>query len=165
MSAADTETQPDVKEIAVPWDEVPSIAGREFTGGWFTVSPERNAAFDEVTYVLDNAHELDGGNFPEGLMEGFYVLALLDHLVNEVVHVADPRWSGWNYGLDRVRFVSPLTVTDRFRVRGTVQEVTARKDGYLVSLYCAYEVEGRSRPAMVADWRVLWTLEEGENEA
>ncbi|MFG2965878.1 hypothetical protein ACGFZS_21595 [Streptomyces sp. NPDC048288] len=154
----------DTKIVSVPWDDVPSIVGNDFLGSWFSASTERNTAFDEVTYVLDNAHELDGGNFPEGLMEGFYVLALLDHLVNEVVHVDDPGWSGWNYGLDRVRFVSPLTVNDRFRVRGTVREVTPRNGGYLVFLECDYEVEGRERPAMVAEWRVLWTLETGGSE-
>ncbi|MFG2966888.1 hypothetical protein ACGFZS_26800 [Streptomyces sp. NPDC048288] len=145
--------------LSAPWSEVPSLAGGEFVGSWFTASPERNEAFDEVTYVLDNKHVLDGGHFPEGLMEGFYLLALLDHLVNEVVYVEDPKWSGWNYGLDRVRFVSPLTTGDRFRVRGTLREVTPRRDGHLVLLDCAYEVEGRDKPAMVAEWRVLWTLE------
>ncbi|MEU9345279.1 hypothetical protein AB0D74_29165 [Streptomyces sp. NPDC048278] len=154
----------DVQMVSVSWGDAPSIVGREFIGSWFSASAERNSAFDEVTYVVDNEHALDGGNFPAGLMEGFYVLALLDHLVNEVVHIDDPRWSGWNYGLDRVRFVSPLTVDDRFRVRGTVREVTPRKGGYLVCLECSYEVEGRARPAMVAEWRVLWTLETGGAE-
>ncbi|WP_055523935.1 hypothetical protein [Streptomyces graminilatus] len=155
MDTPESET----RELAASWAEVPSLAGREFVGGWFSASPERNDAFDEVTYVNDNKHVLDAGHFPEGLMEGFYALALLDHLVNEVVYVDDPKWSGWNYGLDRVRFVTPLTVADRFRVRGTLREVTPRQDGYLVLLDCAYEVEGRDKPAMVAEWRVLWTLE------
>ncbi|MFF5085009.1 hypothetical protein ACFY36_48895 [Actinoplanes sp. NPDC000266] len=141
------------------WAEVPGLAGRTFRGSWFSASPERNGAFDEVTYVHDNVHQLDGGHFPDGLMEGFYVLSLLDHLVNEVVYVDDPRWSGWNYGLDRVRFVSPLTVADRFRVHGTIREITARGENYLVLLDCAFEVEGRNKPAMVAAWRVLWTRE------
>ncbi|MFG2044943.1 hypothetical protein [Dactylosporangium sp. NPDC048998] len=157
MSTADEEIQ----VVAAAWENVPALQGREFVGHWFSASPERNEAFDEVTYVLDNVHQLHGGNFPDGLMEGFYVLALLDHLTNAVVYVDDERWSGWNYGLDRVRFVSPLTVRDRFRVRGIVREVEVRRDGYLVLLDCTYEVEGRTKPAMVAQWRVLWTLEDG----
>lgn len=150
----------EVVVLSTDWDRVPDMVGREFCGPWFSPARDRADAFEEATYVLDNAHELAGGNFPEGILEGFFQVALLDHLVNEVVFVADPRWSGWNYGLDRVRFVSPLTLEDRFRVRGTVAEVTPRGDDHLVLLQCTYEVDGRDRPAMVAQWRVLWTLED-----
>jgi len=144
---------------SAPWSRVDELAGRDFVGSWFSASPQRNSEFDVVTYVEDNAHPLHGGNFPDGLMEGFYQVALLDHLVNEVVYVEDARWSGWNYGLDRVRFTSPLSTSDRFRVRGIVREISARGRDYLVVLDCTYEVEGRDKPAMVATWRVLWTLE------
>lgn len=146
--------------VSAPWAGVPGLAGKPFVGSWFSVSPQRNSAFDDVTYINDNPHPLHGGNFPDGLLEGFYQVALLDHLVNEVLYVEDPRWSGWNYGLDRVRFVSPLSTTDRFRVRGTVREVSGRGDGYVVTSDCTYDVEGRDKPSMVATWRVLWTLED-----
>jgi hypothetical protein len=145
--------------VSAAWDDVPGLKGQHFRGSWFSASPERNTAFDTVTYVADNGHELAGGGYPDGLMEGFYVIALLDHLVNEVLFADDPGWSGWNYGLDRVRFVSPLTTHDRFRVRGTVADVITRDDGYLMVLDCTYVVEGRDKPAMVATWRVLWTRE------
>lgn len=148
-----------VVSASAAWDGVLSLAGREFVGEWFRASSERNDAFDVVAYVSDNTHQLQGGNFPHGLMEGFYLLALLDHLTNKVVFVDDERWSGWNYGLDRVRFVQPLTINDTFRVRGTVSEVVLRGDDYVVLLDCEYEVRGRRKPAMVAAWRVLWTLE------
>lgn len=144
-------------EIVATWDELPELVGREFVGSWFSPSPERNTMFDEVTYVLDNSNELDADNYPDGLIEGFYSLALLDHLVNEVVSVDDPRWSGWNYGFDRVRFVSPMTTSDRFRVKGKVVDIIAKGDDYLVVLDCQYEVEGREKPGMVALWRVQWT--------
>lgn len=150
---------PGIVTASASWDGVPSMAGRHFVGEWFSASPERNDAFDVVTYVRDNAHQLHGGNFPHGLMEGFYLLALLDHLTNKVVFIDDERWSGWNYGLDRVRFVHPLTTNDTFRVRGTVSEVVPRGDDYIILLDCEYEVHGHRTPAMVATWRVLWTYE------
>lgn len=143
-----------------PWARVEDLAGRDFLGSWFSPTPQRNSAFDDVTYVNENPHPLQGGNFPDGLLEGFYQVALLDHLVNEVLFVDDARWSGWNYGLDRVRFTSPLSTKNRFRVRGTVAEVTPRGDGYVVVVDCTYDVEGRDKPSMVATWRVLWTLED-----
>lgn len=91
---------PGIVTASASWDGVPSMAGRHFVGEWFSASPERNDAFDVVTYVRDNAHQLHGGNFPHGLMEGFYLLALLDHLTNKVVFIDDERvervelWAG-----------------------------------------------------------------------
>jgi hypothetical protein len=43
------------------------------------------------------------------------------------------------------------------RLAGTVAEVTARGDDFLVLLDCVIEVQGRDKPAAVAAWRVLWT--------
>lgn len=146
--------------VSAPWPRVAELSGREFVGSWFSPAAQRNADFDVATYVSDNQHPMSTGQFPDGLIEGFYQLALLDHLVNEVVYVDDSRWSGWNYGLDRVRFTSPLSTADRFRVKGVIREVHGRDDGYLVVIECRYDVAGRDKPSMVATWRVLWTLDE-----
>lgn len=147
-------------QLAIKWEDLPTSAGAEFVGPWFSVEEDRLPMFDRATYVDANSVELTGANFPDGLIEGFHLLALLDHLTNEVLHVDDPRWTGWNYGLDKVRFVSPVTVHDRIRVRGTIDEVMPRGEDQLLLLGCAIEVEGREKPGMVAQWRVLWTVEE-----
>lgn len=146
------------QSLALQWDELPTSAGAPFVGPWFTVDADRLPMFDRATYVDSNAVELTGSNFPDGLIEGFHLLALLDHLTNEVLHVDDPRWTGWNYGLDKVRFVSPVTIHDQIRVTGTIADVTARGDDQLVLLHCVIEVQGREKPGMTAQWRVLWTL-------
>jgi acyl dehydratase len=148
-----------VRAVAT-WDDIPSLVGREFESSWFTVDDDRLRLFDRATYVDENAVALTGAEYPDGLIEGFHLLALLDHLTNEVLQVDDPRWGGWNYGLDRVRFVSPVTTKDRIRVVGSVLEVTPRGDAQLVLIDCAIEVEGRDKPGMTARWRVLWTLDE-----
>ena len=144
--------------LALKWDDLPRSAGAKFVGPWFRVDEDRLPMFDRATYVDSNSVELAGTNFPDGLIEGFHLLALLDHLTNEVLHVDDPRWTGWNYGLDRVRFVSPVTVNDRIRVAGRIAEVIPRGEDQLVLLHCTIDVEGRSKPGMVAEWRVLWTV-------
>lgn len=144
--------------VALKWEDLPNSAGAEFLGPWFSVEEDRLPMFDRATYVDANPVELTGTNFPDGLIEGFHLLALLDHLTNEVLHVDHPGWTGWNYGLDKVRFVSPVTVHDKIRVAGSIAEVTPRGEDSLVLLRCTIEVEGRDKPGMVAEWRVLWTV-------
>lgn len=146
----------DVIALSVAFQDVPSLAGQEFVGRWLVVDEPRLRSFEHATYLDDNEIQLDAAAYPDGLIEGFHLLGLLDHLVNPVLNVNDGTWFGWNYGLDRVRFVSPVRAGDRMRVRGTVGTVEPRGDGYLLLIHCTVEIDGRAKPGFVADWRVLW---------
>jgi acyl dehydratase len=146
------------KHVVTTWEDIETLTGREFTSAWFSVDADRLAPFDHATYVDENPVQLEGSNFPDGLVEGFHLLGLLDHLSNAALRIDDPAWTGWNYGLDRVRFVSPITIEDKFRLQGIVSEVIPRGDGYLLLLTCSLEVEGRDRPGLTAEWRLFWTL-------
>jgi acyl dehydratase len=150
----------DLKSVSVPWIEVPSLAGQEFVGEWLSVGADRLHHFDIASYTDENANTMDPNFYPGGLIEGFHLLALLDHLVNAVLFVEDPLWAGWNYGLDRVRFVSPITTEDALRVRGEVITVEPRGNGFLVLIHCTLDVQGRDKPGVTAEWRVLWTRTE-----
>lgn len=118
--------------------------------------------FDFATYVSENVHELDAALYQPGLIEGFQLLALFDHLANAALYVDDRSWAGWNYGFDHVRFVSEVTTSDRIRLSGTVSAVEPRGSRYLVTLDCTLEVEGREKPGVVATWKVMWTRMEDE---
>jgi acetate---CoA ligase (ADP-forming) len=146
----------DVVALSVAFQDVPGLAGQEFVGRWLVVDEPRLRSFEHATYLDDNEVQLDPVGYPEGLIEGFHLLGLLDHLVNPVLNVNDGTWFGWNYGLDRVRFVTPVRAGDRMRVRGTVATVESRGDGYLLLIHCTVEIDGRSKPGFVADWRALW---------
>ena len=141
--------------LRVPWADVDSLAGRTFSSEWMSVSARRRGLFETASYVDENEFRL--ADFPADLVEGFHLLSLLDHLSNGVLSVNDAAWSGLNYGFDRVRFVSPVRVGDRLRLVGRVSAVTPKGAGRLVALQCTLEVEGRERPAVVADWIVYWT--------
>src|SRR5262249_35748871 len=79
-----------------------------FVGDWFIVDARSLPLFDQAIYTDRNPYPLDARGYPEGLVEGFHLLALLDHLVNPLLRVSDGPCVAWNYGLDRVRFVSPV---------------------------------------------------------
>jgi acyl dehydratase len=150
-------TAPDVRALSVPFAELPSLAGRSFRGDWFVVDASRLPLFDEASYVTDNPFPLDESGYPDNMVEGFHLLALLDHLVNPLLRITGvPPCIGWNYGLDRVRFISPVRAGDQLRVTGTVGSVRPKDGGFLVLCQCTVDVKGRDRPGMVADWWTYW---------
>ena len=150
----------DLRELCVPFAELPSLVGRSFQGDWFIVDARNLPLFDQAIYTDRNPYPLDARGYPEDLVEGFHLLALLDHLVNPLLRVSDGSCVAWNYGLDRVRFVSPVRAGQKIRVRGTVGAVRPKGCGFLILSRCAVEVEGRARPGMVADWWTYWLAPE-----
>ncbi|MBB2946290.1 hypothetical protein FB565_006058, partial [Actinoplanes lutulentus] len=146
--------------LAVPFDEAVSLAGRHFEGDWFTLDPAVLDEFDHATYTDQNTHQF-ADVYPDGLVEGFHLLALLDHLSNPLIRLTGASVGGWNYGFDRIRFVSPVRVTEAIRLVGTVAQVVPRPGGaYRLLLDCAIEIQGRDKPAMVAQWWVHWDITE-----
>ena len=60
---------------------------------------------------------------------------------------------GVNYGLDKVRFVSPVPVGARIRLRSVVSNVELKAPSSLqITRTMTVEVEGSDKPAVVADW-------------
>ncbi len=144
--------------LTFAFDELPTLVGRDFRSDWLAVDADRLPMFDDATYVSLNPHALSDDLYPEALVEGFHLIALLDHLSNPLFRLAEGTLSGWNYGFDNVRFVSPVQAGQPLRLVGRLGSVVPRGEGYKVRLDCHLEVEGRDRPALVAEWWVLWFL-------
>ncbi|WP_432975916.1 hypothetical protein [Dactylosporangium sp. CA-233914] len=131
--------------------EFPGAVGLEFVGDWVQIEPERAEQFYLGTYLDRSYGESLGDGYPDGLIEGFNVLGLLDWMSSELIG----RWYGFNYGLDRVRFTKPITLHDRIRLRLRVADARERGYGYLVTYEATVELEGSEKPGMVATWLVL----------
>ena len=57
-----------------------------------------------------------------------------------------------NYGIDNLRFTSPVKVNSRIRMRSTIVDVTDRKDkSILLRIKRVIEIEGQEKPAMIAE--------------
>lgn len=132
-------------------DQWPQMLGRTLVGQWLSIDPTRQQDFYTGTYLDRSYGPSLGEMYPEGIVEGFHQLGLLDYLVAELVG----RWHGYNYGLDKVRFLRPLTVDERIRIHLEVTDVQPRDEGYKVSYAVKMEVENADKPCMVAQWIVL----------
>jgi acyl dehydratase len=134
------------EEIAVSeWLEVTQARINQFadaTGDhqWIHVDPVRAAA--ELPSRTTIAH-------------GFLTLSLLSTLIRDSIRFTGLRMA-INYGLNRVRFVSPVPSGSRIRALITLQAVDAVTDGFQVTWQVTVEREGSDRPACVADWIVRY---------
>jgi len=60
-----------------------------------------------------------------------------------------------NYGFDKVRFASPVKVNDRIRAVAVLAEARERAGQLLVKAKVTIEIEGETKPALIAEWLTL----------
>ena len=99
-------------------------------------------------------------NSPFGgpVLFGFQTLSMLSHLAEGIRmgHNDGSESYEANYGLNKVRFITPIRVGTRFRNRMSVKSIKQRKDGtYMIVTENVIEVEGQDKPAMTAEWLFL----------
>lgn len=133
------------------FERLPETVGEVIHGEPFTLGGEDSALFQRATW-LDRAYPQETGDYPETLVEGFWLLAMLDATCRFAGGVDDRSSYGLNYGLDKVRFVSPVHLGDRILPSFETVEVVPKGDGYKILRHCVFQVEGAAAPAMVADW-------------
>lgn len=148
--------------ISFTFPELPSLEGRSFVGEWRLLEQERIGEFDSSTYVDDEAAGYAFDDYPADeaggflMFEGLHTLGMVLPLIETGLLIRDRSATGLVYGLDRVRFTSPVYVGDRLRAVGTVESVTPRNGGHLMRIATVVEIEGRPKPAYVVDFLLLW---------
>jgi acyl dehydratase len=122
--------------------------------GWHRVSQEQVDLFAEATgdrqWIHIDPERAKSGPFGTTIAHGYLTLSLLPALLDEIVEVKGPRFMV-NYGLNGLRFPSPVPVGSRLRLGATITSVEAFDGGHQATLNCAFEVEGSSKPSCVAD--------------
>jgi hypothetical protein len=138
----------------IAFDDIPALVGERFEGEAFRLQDADLRGFERATW-LDRAYPAgEPSALPAGIVEGFYALSLFDALLNRVVRFDPATTYGFNYGLDRVRFVTPLFAGDDLRFHARFEAVVPKGEGYLVRLGCGLDRVGAPRPGVVASWLV-----------
>ena len=136
--------------------EMEPLVGQEVAvSDWIDVTQERIRLFAEATndhqWIHLDAERAKAGPFGTTIAHGFLTLSLLPALIAQVYRV-DGVKMGINYGLNKVRFTSPVPVGSK--VRGTIEltEVGDVAGGVQLVNKVTVEIEGSERPALVAEW-------------
>src|ERR1700733_148187 len=127
---------------------------------WFQITQGRINSFAEVTEDWQAIHidpiAAARTSFGGTIAHGFLVLALLGPMLAETLPSFEDRAVAINYGFDKVRFVSPVSVDARIRGRFTLVEARSQPTGDQINRFSVrVEIEGLTRPALVADWLTM----------
>lgn len=146
-----------VREIT-SLEELRSLIGQEVNvGDWFEVSQERINMFAEATgdhqwIHVDQDRARTESPYGTTIAHGFLTLSLLSYLMSQTVRVRIPAKMGINYGLNKVRFPSPVPSGAKIRARATLQSVEDIPGGLQLLWVVSVEREGGDKPCCVAEW-------------
>lgn len=124
---------------------------------WIAIEQDRISRFADATDDFSAVH-LDkeaarAFGFEDTFAQGFLTLSMLMRLQDGVVAEPEGMTSGFNYGLDRVRFLS--SVANGARIRGCfslLQLEEVRPGHWRRTLGVTIEIEGQPKPALTAEW-------------
>jgi acyl dehydratase len=147
-------------------DELKTLVGQELgVGDWVEITQDRVNQFADVTgdhqWIHVDVERAKASPLGGPIAHGFLTLSLIPMLgqVRDGIKVSIPHKQVFNYGLNRVRFVSPVKVGSRIRMRTTLQNVEEVGPGALqITNLQTIEIEGGERPAMVAESLVRFYL-------
>ncbi len=141
--------------LTVTVAELPSLEGKELgASSWLDVSQERINTFADATgdhqYIHVDPERAKDGPFGGTVAHGFLTLSLFVPLWQEILEISDSS-AVVNYGLDKVRFTSPVPAGSRVRLSATLRIVAEVKGGYQLHVDGLIEIEGQERPAVVLE--------------
>ena len=137
-------------------DELRAAAGSQLgVSDWITIDQTQIDTFADATldhqWIHIDEERAKTGPFGRTIAHGFLTLSLLSHLVSQTYRIEGTKM-GVNYGLNRVRFTSPVPVGSKVRGNIELVDVADVEGGVQMTTKVTVEIEGSERPALVAEW-------------
>jgi acyl dehydratase len=136
--------------------ELSAVKGEEIGhSDWVTITQQDVNLFADATgdhqWIHVDPDRAAAGPFGTTIAHGFMTLALLPRLMHEI-YTVDGIKLAVNYGLNKVRFPSPVPVGSKVRARSSLVEVDELGNGAVqATLSTTVEIEGAAKPACVAE--------------
>ncbi len=141
-------------------DEVRAARGSHLGySEWITMSQERINQFADATgdhqWIHVDVARAAEGPFGAPIAHGYLTLSLSNMFLPQIVEVSGFAM-GVNYGVDKVRFPSPVTVGSRIRAGAELVDVTDIANGVQTLIRITIETEGASKPNCIIDSLSRW---------
>jgi acyl dehydratase len=138
------------------------MSGQELgVSDWTTVDQNRINQFAECTgdhqwIHVDPERAKRQSPFRTTIAHGYLTLSIIGALALGMGIVPENTQAAFNYGFDEVRFLAPVKVGARIRLRVTLISMEDRGPGqYLMKAANTVEIEGESKPALTAETLVM----------
>ncbi len=131
---------------------------------WLVIDQQRIDQFAEATNdyqwihvdVERAAEEMPGG---KTIAHGYMTLALIPGLTDGFVEIPNLA-RAINFGVNKVRFLTPVPAGSRVRARATVTKAQRRAGALLLTSEVRIEVDGETKPACIAETLGMFFFEE-----
>lgn len=142
-------------------EELKSLVGQDLgTSDWLTVDQARVDTFADATddhqWIHVDEERAASGPYGGTIAHGFLTLSLIPKFAAQIF-TTPFGGARLNYGLERVRFPSPVKVGARVRATAQLVEVAETPKGVRTTTKYTVEIEGHDRPACVTEHLVLIT--------
>ncbi len=136
-------------------DEVVAAVGEELgPGEWRVVDQQAIDTFADATgdhqWIHVDPERAATGPFGTPIAHGLLTLSLLPVLLGGLYRIEGVRM-GINYGLNKVRFPSPVAVGSRVRASSRIAEATPMEGAVQVVFATVIEIEGSDKPGCVVE--------------
>lgn len=122
---------------------------------WLTVTQQRIDDFAKASgdyqWIHVDPERAAKSPFGATIAHGFLTMSLMSQFMYEAVEISSVRM-GINYGLNRLRFVTPVKVNSDIRARFVLAAVEDLKDGVQSTWNVTIEIKGVEKPALIAEW-------------
>ncbi|MDO0938046.1 MaoC family dehydratase [Streptomyces sp. DG2A-72] len=134
-------------------DELKKLAGSDLgTSEWIEITQERINTFADATgdhqWIHVDPEKAAEGPFGAPIAHGYLTLSLFIPLFTELLDVQGVT-TKVNYGLNKVRFPSPVKVGSKIRLLGKLADVEDVPGGVQITVDGTMEIEGGAKPAAV----------------
>jgi len=106
-------------------------------------------ATDDHQWIHTDPEKAKDGPFGGPIAHGYLSLSLQIAFWTELFDVTGVK-TKVNYGLEKVRFPSPVPVGANIRMKAVIAEVEEVKGGFQIAVDQVVEVEGATKPAVVS---------------
>jgi acyl dehydratase len=135
-------------------DDLASYVGKDLgTSSWVDVDQARINTFADATddhqWIHVDAQRAKDGPFGGTIAHGYLTLSLLIPMWTDILEVGDVH-TMLNYGLNKVRFPSPVPSGSKIRARATLASFEAIPGGAQLAVDILVERQGGDKPACVA---------------
>jgi len=143
-------------------DALEDFVGRGVaTSDWFEVTDDRIQQFagateDRQWIHLDRERAKRESPYGVTIAHGFLTLSLLSHLSKQALQIQNGVRMAVNYGLNRVRFPSPVRADTKIRARFTLQSLKDVGNAREAVFSVVVEEESQEKPCCVAEWVVRY---------
>jgi hypothetical protein len=128
---------------------------------WLLMEQERVNTFADATgdhqWIHVDPERATAGPFGAPIAHGYLTMSLSNYFLPQIIETKGFS-AGINYGVDKVRFPSPVKVGDRIRAGAELVDVTDVNGGLQTLVRITIEIEGSDRPACVIDSLSRWLV-------